>query len=178
MGILDINSNVLLQAGSACLFEIDKSSSATNDQLVVSGTLGLGGVLTVTNIGIPIAAGDSFHLFSAGSINNNFSSLKLPVLGTGLAWNTNAIASGTLSVVVTARPQFGPMAQMVDGNFQFAGMGAAGVTYELDAATDLTLPVFWELVTTAVADQNGQFQLLDLSATNYTQRFYRISSGQ
>ena len=45
-----------------------------------------------------------------------------------------------------------------DGNFQFNGNGAAGVTYELDAATDLMPPVLWMFVTNAVAGQNGLFQ--------------------
>jgi len=178
VGSLTINNDATLQAGSICLFEIDKSSANINDKLVVTGTLTLGGTLTVTNLGVPLAAGDSFTLFSAGSVNGNFSTVKLPALGTGLAWNTNNLTAGVVSVVATALPQFGTMAQMADGNFQFNGTGAAGVSYELDAATNLVPPIYWFFVTNAVADQNGQFQLMDLSATNDLQRFYRISSGQ
>ena len=70
------------------------------------------------------------------------------------------------------------MAQTGDGNFQFSGSGAAGVTYELDATTNLFLPINWIFVTNAVADQNCEFQFWDLSATNFPQRFYRIISGQ
>jgi len=178
VGILTINNDATLQAGSTCLFEIDKSAANINDRLVVTGTLALGGTLTVTNLGVPLAAGDSFTLFNAGGITGNFSTVKLPALGAGLAWNTNNLTAGTLSVVATALPQFGAMAQMGDGNFQFNGTGAAGVSYELDAATNLVPPIIWFFVTNAVADQNGQFQLMDLSATNDLQRFYRITSGQ
>jgi hypothetical protein len=52
------------------------------------------------------------------------------------------------------------------------------VTYELDATTNLAPPIPWIFVTNAVADQNGLFQLWDLSATNFPQRFYRITGSQ
>ena len=150
-----------------------------NDQInLLSSTITYGGTLTVNNIGAPLTAGDSFAIFSAVSYTGNFATLNLPSLGAGLAWNTNVLASGMLSVVATVPPQFGPMAQTGDGNFQFAGTGAAGVTYELDAVTNLSPPIFWLFVTNAVADQNGLFQFWDLQATNFPQRFYRITSSQ
>ena len=86
--------------------------------------------------------------------------------------------NGTLSVIATASPQFISVVQRGDGNFQFAGTGAAGVTNELDAATNLFSPIIWLFVTNAVADQSGLFQLVDLQATNFPQRFYRIMSTQ
>ncbi|HZI33260.1 MAG TPA: hypothetical protein VFF11_13045, partial [Candidatus Binatia bacterium] len=46
-------------------------------------------------------AGDSFKLFQAGSINGSFISNSLPPLDAGLAWNTNALSNGVLSVVST-----------------------------------------------------------------------------
>ena len=81
-------------------------------------------------------------------------------------------------VVATVGPQFGWLTQTSDGNFHFAGTGAAGITYELDGATNLAPPIAWLFVTNAVADQNGLFQLWDLSATNFSQKFYRITGGQ
>ena len=64
-----------------------------------------------------------------------------------------------------------------DGNFIFNGTGAAGINYELDAATNLSVPIAWIYVTNAVADPAGIFQLLDGAATNYPQRFYRVMSS-
>jgi hypothetical protein len=139
-----------------------------------------GGTLTVNNIGAALTAGDSFQIFSAANYNGSFAALNLPALGTGLAWNTNGLTNGILSVVATVPPQFMPLGaitQTSDGNFQLGGSGAAGVTYELDAATNLSLPIFWFFVTNSVADQNGNFQFWDLSATNFPQKFYRITSG-
>jgi autotransporter-associated beta strand protein len=178
VGVLTISNNVTLQAGSGCLIKIDKSHPQTNDALVVSDTLGLGGTLTVTNIGMPLAANDTFKVFNAHTVSGNFGLVKLPALGAGLAWNTALLNSGTLSVTAVAGPQFGPVAQTADGNFHFSATGAAGVTYELDAAANIAPPVAWSFVTNAVADQSGQFELWDLQATNFPQRFYRLSTGQ
>ena len=165
---------------SVTLIKVNRNNGTPlSDQInLPSGSITYGGTLTVNNIGAPLTAGDNFQIFSATNYNGSFATMNLSSLGTGLAWNTNALASGTLSVVATVPPQFGPMAQTGDGNFHFTGDGAAGVTYELDGATNLSLPILWFFVTNAVADQNGAFELWDLSATNFPQRFYRITSGQ
>ena len=155
------------------------SGTPLNDQISLpTSAITYGGTLTVTNIGAPLTAGDSFKIFSAANYNGSFNTSNLPSLGAGLAWNTNGLTNGTLSVIATVLPQFGGINQASDGNFHFAGTGAAGVTYELDAATNLATPVFWMFVTNTVAGQNGLFDLWDLSATNFPQRFYRITSGQ
>ncbi|HZL77628.1 MAG TPA: hypothetical protein VFC17_02160 [Candidatus Limnocylindrales bacterium] len=96
-----------------------------------------------------------------------------------MAWNTtNLTVNGTLSVIATALPQVSSITQSSDGNFVFSGTGAVDATYELDAATNLQSPVLWFFVTNTVADQSGLFQLFDLSATNFLQRFYRVMSSQ
>jgi hypothetical protein len=48
--------------------------------------------------------------------------------------------------------------------------------HELFAATNLLPPVTWEWVASATANVSGVFQLSDLQATNFPQRFYRIQS--
>jgi autotransporter-associated beta strand protein len=178
IGTLTVSNSVTLQAGSTNQMTIRKTAPMTNDVLRVTGTLTLAGTLTATNLSGTLAAGDSFKIFNAGSYNGGFTTFKLPTLGTGLGWNTTNLAvNGTLSVIATASPQFSSVAQRGDGNFQFSGTGAAGVTNELDAATNLFSPIVWLFVTNAVADQFGLFQLVDLQATNFSQRFYRIMAG-
>jgi autotransporter-associated beta strand protein len=179
IGTLTVSNSVTLQAGSTNLLTIRKTAPMTNDVLRVTGTLTLAGTLTATNLSGTLAAGDSFKIFNAGNYSGSFTAFTLPALGTGLAWNpTNLILNGTISVIVTVPPQFSSVAQRSDGNFQFSGTGAAGVTYELDAATNLFSPVAWLFVMNTIADQSGYFQLVDLQATNFPQRFYRIKSGQ
>jgi autotransporter-associated beta strand protein len=100
IGILTASSSVTLQAGCTNVMEISKTPQ-TNDQLRVTGTLTLGGTLVVANLAGTLAAGDSFKLFQAGSVNGSFSSISLPMLNAGLAWNTNNLSNGMLSVVQT-----------------------------------------------------------------------------
>jgi autotransporter-associated beta strand protein len=178
IGTLTLSNSPVLNG--VTLMDVNRNNGTPlNDQIVLplSG-ITYGGTLTVNNIGASLTAGDSFQIFSTASYKGAFATLNLPSLGTGLAWNTNALTNGTLSVIATVGPQFGGINQTSDGNFHFAGTGAAGVTCELDAATNLAPPIVWDFVTNAVADQNGLFDLWDLSATNFVQRFYRIISNQ
>jgi autotransporter-associated beta strand protein len=178
VGTLTISNSPVLNG--VTLIKVNRNNGTPlNDQLnLPSSAITYGGTLTVNNVGTPLTAGDNFQIFAAANYNGTFTSLNLPSLGNGLAWNTNVLTNGFLSVFATVRPQFGGLNQTSDGNFHFAGTGAAGVTYELDAATNLAPPILWMFVTNGVADQNGLFDLWDLSATNFSQRYYRIISNQ
>jgi autotransporter-associated beta strand protein len=175
IGTLTINNTLTLNGTT--FIELNQAVPASDVVRNIS-TVNYGGTLTVTNLGGLLAPGDSFKIFYAANYNGTFITSNLPPLGTGLAWNTTALTNGTLTVIATLPPQFGPITQSGDGNFQFNGTGSAGVNYELDGATNLAPPVVWSFVTNAVADQNGQFQLADLQATNFPQRFYRIIANQ
>jgi hypothetical protein len=74
--------------------------SAPSHTAPSSGALNYGGVLTVTNLGPALQGGDSFQLFSAGSLSGAFTATNLPALNPGLAWSFNP-SSGVLSVVQT-----------------------------------------------------------------------------
>ena len=52
-------------------------------------------------------------------------------------------------------------------------VGVAGYTYQVDAATNLAPPVVWTTISTNTADLSGLWQITDLQATNYPDRFYR-----
>jgi len=175
IGALTINNSLTL--GGTTLIELNRDTG-TNDIIRGVSSVTYGGTLTVTNLAGTLAPGDSFRIFYATTFSGAFATFNLPALGVGLDWNTDALTNGVLSVVATALPQFGTITQLEDGNFQLNVTGAAGVAYELDAATDLAPPVIWSFVTNAMADQSGQFQLFDLQATNFPQRFYRILSSQ
>jgi hypothetical protein len=115
-------------------------------------------------------------LFQAASYSGSFASLTLPPLNAGLAWNTNGLSNGFISVVAAITPAFTALALDGDGTIRFNGTGAASQVNELFAATNLLLPVTWEWVASATANVSGVFQLSDLQATNFPQRFYRIQS--
>jgi len=62
-------------------------------------------------------------------------------------------------------------AWLAGGAFGFNVSGAAGQSYQIVASTNL---LDWSLVTNLVAT-NNQFEFVDPSAGNYSQRFYRVN---
>ena len=109
IGKLAFATTLTLNAGSKTILELSKNGGVpTNDLVSVTGTLALGGTLTVTNIGTnALTAGDSFDLFNAGTFSGGFTSVSLPALGGGLVWNTNSLAvNGIISVAVNPNAVF------------------------------------------------------------------------
>ncbi len=81
------------------LINLNRASTPSSGKLVIPGPLALGGVLRVVNLGADLQTGDSFTLFNATAYSGSFSSVLLPALGYGLAWNTSQLATtGTVSV--------------------------------------------------------------------------------
>jgi hypothetical protein len=60
------------------------------------------------------------------------------------------------------------------GNYSVSGTAAANQTCVLQAAASLAKPVSWTSVVTNTANTSGVFTCMDLKATNYTRRFYRV----
>ena len=175
IGRLTFNNSLTLLSGSATFLEISKSP-VTNDQVKVSGTLNFGGILTVTNLGGTLLAGDSFKLFDATGYSGAFTAFNLPSLLNGLAWQTNALTNGVLAVVAAVAPAFTNIVTTLDRQVILNGLGAPGQNYELDAATNLVPPIFWDFLTNLVADTNGMFRCTDGQHVDLPQRFYRILS--
>jgi autotransporter-associated beta strand protein len=71
-----------------------------NDSVRGSRSIVYGGALAVTYAGdVPLAAGDSFTLFTAGSYTGSFANITLPELAAGLQWNSASLAvNGSISV--------------------------------------------------------------------------------
>lgn len=175
-GLLTINNSLTLNGTT--FIEINKSVP-TNDVVRGMNIVNYDGTLTVTNLGGTLIPGDSFKIFYATNYSGSFAAFNLPALNASLAWNTTNLAvNGTLSVIAAVPPRFNSIAQQGDGSFLFAGTGAASQDYELEAATNLNAPVFWQFFASTNADTNGHFQFVDLQATNFHQRFYRISQTQ
>lgn len=102
IGSLSISGNVTVGAGGTLALEIN-AASQTNDVLNVGGALNSGGILYVVNLGGTLAAGQTYNLFHCGSFSGAFSSVILPFLNSGLAWNTN-LSNGIISVTNAPRP--------------------------------------------------------------------------
>ena len=140
-----------------------KLNGANNDVLSVGGTLTYGGTLTLTNISAPLAAGNSFTLFSAAGYSGSFTTITPATPGTGLAWNTNNLTvSGTISVVSTAQPVpritkigLSGMTLTIQGT-----NGTADGQYVLLQSTNVALPLTqWTPALTNSFDGSGNFNL-------------------
>jgi hypothetical protein len=93
--------NVKLTSNATLNTELGGTTAgAQYDQMHVAGQLALGGALNVVLYnGFTPAAGNSFDILDWGSLSGTFSSIALPTLGGGLAWNTSQLyTSGVLSV--------------------------------------------------------------------------------
>jgi autotransporter-associated beta strand protein len=99
-GALTINNTVTLGAGSITLINVNKTTQ-TNGQIAAT-SISLGGTLVITNLSGSFAPGDSFNIFSAGSISGAFSKIIPSTPGPGLAWDSSALAAGTLRVISTS----------------------------------------------------------------------------
>ena len=100
MGTLTIHGDLTL-AGDT-LLRLNKDGAPSCDQIAESGGwLAFGGTLTLSSVGTPLAAGDSFTIFTAGG-TGSFSSISPATPGNGLLWDTGKLASdGILSVKST-----------------------------------------------------------------------------
>lgn len=99
IGTLTINNNLTLLGN--LLIKVNKSSSPSNDMIAVSGILTNAGtgVLTITNLGPALVAGDTFQLFNRALLNGGALTISPPTPGARLVWTNNLALNGTLGVV-------------------------------------------------------------------------------
>lgn len=102
IGALTITGNASLSG--KLLMELNRTNTpATNDTLVVTGTLTPGGTLQVVNVGPALHAGDAFYLFP-GAVSSGFT-VSLPVTdanGYAYTWATNITTDGSIQVLTAA----------------------------------------------------------------------------
>lgn len=87
----------------------------------------------------------------------------------------SAPANVTVNIILPSAPVLDLPASGVTNNqaFRLAFTGATNVAYRVWASTNL---VNWELLGPATTSAPGQFLFLDLTATNWPQRFYRATA--
>lgn len=176
IGTLLFNNSLGLALASTSIFEISHSP-LTNDSVTILGVLTNGGKLVITNTGgSALAPGDTFHLFNAASYAGAFSSVTLPPLPIGLAWNTNSLnTSGVISVVLKTTPAFGSIS-MSGNNIALSGTGGVGnANFVLLGSTNLSTPISnWTPLLTNQFDNSGNFNLTNPLAPGVSQSFYLL----
>lgn len=101
---LNVSGNLTLSSGSISNFEINTAGDIA-DLAISSALLTFGGTLNVTSIGSALVAGDTFNLFDWSSATGTFSTVNLPSLDSGLAWDQSSLySSGQISVTAVPEP--------------------------------------------------------------------------
>lgn len=103
IGTLTVN-NTLALSGTARMEIAKTGTTLTADKITGVTTVTYGGTLLVTALGPDaLAAGDTFQLFSAATRSGSFSTLTLPTLASGLAWDTTGLATnGSITIIQSA----------------------------------------------------------------------------
>ena len=119
----------------------------------------------------------SVTLTSSGATNTasigTYPIVASAVTGSGLGNYTFSYTNGTLTVNAATPVIINSPVVLNDGNIQltFTG-GDAGVSYQIQASTDLSSPT-WSILATNVANNLGLPSFNDADATNNPVRFYR-----
>ncbi len=176
IGSIDVLGSVILQ-GTVTL-QIDKSGGVrTNDQVTADGAIFYSGTLNVSDIGADLlTAGDRFFLFDATPYIGAFTTLNLPPLQPGLAWQNNLSVDGSIEVIA-AGGQPGITSIIRSGtNIVFAGTnGPPNANYTVLAATNVALPASnWTSIATRQFDAGGGFSFTNAIAPGIPQRFFRL----
>ena len=119
----------------------------------------------------------SVTLTSSGATNTasvgSYPIVASAATGSGLGNYTISYTNGILTVNAATAVTINSPVVLNDGNIQltFTG-GDAGVSYQIQASTDLSSPT-WSILATNVANNLGLPSFTDLDATNNPVRFYR-----
>jgi fibronectin-binding autotransporter adhesin len=158
-------SNALILGGTTTM-ELNQDAS-TNDVVNVNSSITYGGVLNLVNIGSPLTNGASFKLFKALSYGGAFASITPATPGTGLAWNTNTLSAGIITVGpgVVSGPTTNAnitSAKVSGSNIIIHGVNNnvpnTSFHYAVLTSTNLTLPLSnWTPVVTNSFNPDGTF---------------------
>jgi autotransporter-associated beta strand protein len=155
---------------------IKLNGSGTNDSIQSTGAgITYGGTLNLVNIsGAPLAVGNSFQIFNAGSYGGSFASITPATPGTGLAWDTTQLSSGVLNVVAAPSQPVVTSVVISGGNLIFSGTnGVANASYSVLTSTNLAVPLAnWTALSTNTFDVNGAFHVTNAVNAAIPKRFY------
>jgi len=176
LGILSFSNNLTLNGGSTTVIEMD-ASATTNDVAQVAGTLTCGGTLVLTNLNGNFSAGQSFKLFSAGTITGAFTNISPAIPDVNLAWNTNQLSSGIISIITQPTPLPHLSGTSAAGNnFIFnASGGIPNWAVTILASANVAAPLNqWQPIATNNFDGNGNFIFTNSLDPNSPQLFYLL----
>jgi hypothetical protein len=174
IGTLTISNSVTLDSASTNVMEINRTN-AQNADLLAATSVTYSGTLTVNNLGDPLQAGDTFHLFN-GPISGTFVATNLPALSsTSLYWDTSLLDSGVIKVASNVAPAptiISPSVSGTDFTMQVVA-SQSGFNYVLQATPTL-MPATWTGVQTNAGTGGTLTFTIPITPGN-PQQFFRIS---
>ena len=159
-GVLAVSGDLTLRGTT--IMDLNRTGSAiTNSQITVSGTLDCGGTLVLTSSGAAFQAGDTFKLFTAGTLLNPFqtSAITWPAapLATGLYWTNRIALDGTVAVAGSSEPVTPPtLAASVSAGSLTIEWPLAYTSYVLQGQTNAIgtgLSTNWHTVTGTISNK-------------------------
>ncbi|HWY30590.1 MAG TPA: LamG-like jellyroll fold domain-containing protein [Candidatus Acidoferrum sp.] len=173
VGTLAAANNVTLNGTTV----IKLDGSGSNDLIQAAANITYGGTLNLVNIsGLPLAAGNSFQVFSAASYTGSFTSITPATPGPGLAWNTTQLNAGLITVTAAPSQPVISSTKLLGGNLIFGGTnGTALGGYSVLTTTNITTPLAnWTLSSTGSFDGSGAFSVTNTISSGSAKRFYMI----
>jgi autotransporter-associated beta strand protein len=176
--LLAINGGLNLTANSGNKFTLKVVSLSTNlpgPATNFNNTLNSTWRLVTVSDAITNFDADAFAIDTTSFSNAAGGSFSI-----ALDHGTNLMLSFTANQPSNQSPNIVAVASEIDGNISLTFAGIPGRTYLVQASTNLTPPIDWEMLTNNldggtnfVGGTNGLWTHTDLNATNFSTRFYR-----
>lgn len=174
-GVLAATGNITLSGTTV----VKLDGPGTNDAVQTSGTITYGGTLNLVNIsGAPLAAGNSFQIFTAASYSGSFGNIVPATPGPGLAWDKTQLNTGIINVTSGPSQPVVSGETISGGNFILSGSnGTAGRNYVVLTSTNIALPLTsWTPTATNSFDNTGAFHATNAINPALNRSFYLIES--
>jgi autotransporter-associated beta strand protein len=153
------------------------ASLLTNATDADGDTLTLIAVSATSTNGAAVTTNSTSVIYTQAAINPNVTdSFTYTVADIYGATNTGTVivTIGTNSVPVSGNGAGSTV--LPNGNVEIGFTGTPGYTYYIEATTNLTSPIIWTIVSTNVADSNGNISFIDTTATNNIGRYFRTTT--
>jgi hypothetical protein len=176
---INFGGAVTFGSGNTLTMELGGTTAGSQyDQLVVGDTATFGGTLNVVLIdSFAPAAGQVFQLFNAATQLGSFTTVNLPTLDAGLAWDNQIAVDGSIAVITMpgGGSQFDSV-QLSGTDLIFGGTGgAANGSFVVLSATNVTMPLpNWIPVSTNPFDASGDFLFTNPINPTQPQEFFRL----
>ena len=172
VGAIAASANITLNGTTV----IKLDGSGTNDMVQAAANMTYSGTLNLVNISSsPLAAGNSFHIFSAAGYSGSFTGITPATPGSGLVWDLAQLSSGIVSVA--SQPVIGNT-RVSGGNLIFSGTGGTtnGTFYVLTSTNVATPLANWTPLSTNAFDSSGNFSVTNTINPGNPRQFYLLKT--